>query len=85
MTVEILRRAVRDDVGAELDRALDVRARERVVDDEARVMAVREVGGRAKIREAHDRVRRRFDEQHARRFRERALGLVQVACVDVGE
>ena len=45
VAVEILRRAVHDQVGAEFDRPLDVRAGERVVDDEPQVVAVRERGG----------------------------------------
>ena len=69
-----------DEVGAELDRPLEVRARERVVDDEPRrrggaraSAAAREVG------EPHHRVGRRLDEQHPRRRRDRALDRVEVA------
>ena len=47
VAAEVLRRRVDDDVGAELERALEVRRRERVVDDEQRAGLVRGVGGRA--------------------------------------
>ena len=45
MTVQILRRRVKDDVGAELERPLEVRRREGVVDDQQRAAAVRDVRG----------------------------------------
>ena len=48
VAVEVFRRAVDDQIGAELDRALEARARERVVHDQARVVPVRQLGrGRA--------------------------------------
>ena len=47
------------------------------------VVAVREVGGRAQVGEAHHRVGRRLDEQHPRRRRDRALDLVELRRVDV--
>ena len=42
VAVEVLRRAVHDDVGAERERPLQARARERVVDDERRAARVRQ-------------------------------------------
>ena len=51
VAVQVFGRAVDDQIGAELDRALDVRARERVVDDEARVVPVRELRRGAQIGE----------------------------------
>ena len=50
VAVQVLRRAVDDEVGAELERPLQVRARERVVDDEPGAVPVRQVGGRARGR-----------------------------------
>ena len=47
-----------DDVGAELQRALEVRRGERVVDDEQRAGRVRGVGGAADVDQVQERVRR---------------------------
>ena len=44
VAVQILGRAVGDQIGAELDRPLDVRAGEGVVDDQPRAVPVRELG-----------------------------------------
>ena len=74
-----------DEVGAELDRPLDVGAGERVVDDQPDVVAVREVGRGAQVGDPHHRVGRRLDEQHPRRRRHRALDLVELRRVDVAE
>ena len=68
-----------DQIGAELDRPLNVGAGERVVDDEPGVVAMREIGGGAQVRDAHHRVGRRLDEQHPRRRRDRALDLVELS------
>ena len=48
VAVQELRRAVHDDVGAERQRPLDVRAGERVVDDHADVVPVRDVAARTR-------------------------------------
>ena len=85
VTVEVLRGAVRDQIGAELDRPLDVRARERVVDDQPRIVTVGEIGRRSKVGDAHHRIGRGFDEQHPGRGRHRALDVVEVRRVDVRE
>ena len=45
VAAEVLRRRVDDDVGAELERLLEVRRREGVVDDEQRAGRVRRLGG----------------------------------------
>ena len=52
VAVEVLGRAVDDEVGAELDRTLEARARERVVDDELDAMAARELAARRRDRSA---------------------------------
>ena len=85
VAVQILRGAVDDEVGAELERALEVRARERVVDDEPDAVPVRDVGGRGGGRSAAGRVGRRLDEEHPGCRRERPLDRVEIAGVDVGE
>ena len=66
VAAEVLRRRVDDDVGAELERPLQIRRRERVVDDEDRAGRVRRVGGRADVDDVEQRVRRRLDPDHAR-------------------
>ena len=66
VAVQVLRGAVRDEVGAELDRALQARAGKGVVDDEPQAASVRQIRGGAQIGEPHHRVAGRFDEQHPR-------------------
>ena len=61
VTAEVLRRRVHDEVGAELERLLQVRRRERVVDDEQRTDRVRRVCGLADVDDVQKRVRRRLD------------------------
>ena len=61
VAAEVLRRRVDDDVGAEVERLLQVRRRERVVDDEQRADGVRRVGGLADVDDVQQRVRRRLD------------------------
>ena len=66
VAAEVLRRRVHDDVGAELERLLQVRRRERVVDDEQRAGGVRRVGGGADVDDVEERVRRRLDPDEPR-------------------
>ena len=66
VAAEVLRRRVDDDVGAEVERLLQVRRRERVVDDEDRADGVRRVGGRADVDDVEQRIRRRLDPDHPR-------------------
>ena len=73
VAVQVLGRAVHDQVGAELDRPLDVRAGEGVVDDQPRAVPMGELGGGGEVGQPHQRVAGRLDEQHPRRRRERAL------------
>ena len=58
---EVLRRRVHDDVGAELERLLEVRRREGVVDDEQRAGGVRGIGRGPDVDDVEQRVRRRLD------------------------
>ena len=66
VAVQVLGRAVHDEVGAELDRPLQARARERVVDDDLDAAPVRELGAAGDVGEPQHRVGRRLDEQHPR-------------------
>ena len=61
VAAEVLRRRVHDRVGAELERLLEVRRGERVVDDEQRADGVRCGGGLADVDDVQHRVRRRLD------------------------
>ena len=61
VAAEVLRRRVHDDVGAERERLLQVRRRERVVDDDARVALVRELRDRLDVDDRQHRVGRRLD------------------------
>ena len=58
---EVLGAAVKDDVGAEVDRIAEVRAHEGIVRDEERAVRVREVCHRRDVRHLHHRIRRRLD------------------------
>ena len=60
--VQILRRRVEDDVGAELERTLEVGRREGVVDDEQRAAAMRDLGHGGDVGEAHQRIARRLEQ-----------------------
>ena len=66
VAAEVLRRGVDDDVGAELERPLQVRRRERVVDDDDRAGFVRRVGGGVDVDDVQQRVGRRLDPDQAR-------------------
>ena len=66
MAAEILRRRVDDDVGAELERALEEGRGERVVDDEDRARCVRRVRSRADVDHVQHGIRRRLDPDEAR-------------------
>ncbi len=57
---EVFRRRVDDDVGAELERLLQVRARERVVHDEHRAGGVCRLSGSADVDDVQERVRGRL-------------------------
>ena len=85
MSVEVLRRTVRHQIGAELDRPLDAGTGEGVVHDEPDVVAMREIRRRPQVRDAHHRIGGRLDEQHPCRRRERALDVVKLRRVHVTE
>ncbi len=86
VAAEVLRRRVDDGVGAEDERLLQVRRRERVVDDERRADRVRGGGGLADVDDVQQRVRRRLDPDHAHVVVEvRREVVVELARRDVGE
>jgi hypothetical protein len=64
--VQVLRRAVDDEVGAEREGALQRRAREGVVHDEAHAARARDLGGAGDVGHAEHRVGRCLDEDHLR-------------------
>ena len=80
VTAEVLRRRVHDDVGAERERPLQERRRERVVDDDACAARVRERGDRGDVDDGERRIGGRLDP-HQRG----AVGPVATERVDVGE
>ncbi len=55
-----------DDVGAERERLLQVRGRERVVDDDEGADRMRRLGGRTDVDEVQERIRRRLEPDEAR-------------------
>ena len=83
--VQKLRRAVDDEVGAEVDRPLDRRAGERVVDDDDDVTGVRDRTGSSEVGESQRRVRRRLEEQHPRVGADGGFDRLEIGRVDVGE
>ena len=72
VAAEELRRGLDDEVRAELERPADVRARERVVDDVRRAVAVGEVGQRGVVADEGRGVRDRLRVEDAGRARPRA-------------
>ena len=68
VAVQVLRHRVRDDVGAELERPLEVRRHERVVDGEQRCrVGLQTCGDRRDVDELQHRVGRRLDPHELRR------------------
>ena len=65
VAAEVLRRRVDDDVGAELERELEVRRGEGVVDDDEGAGGVRGVGRLADVDDVEERVRRRLEPDDA--------------------
>ena len=78
---QVLRRAVDDRAGAELERALADRGGERVVDRDEDVRADRR-DQRGQVDHVERRVRRRLDPDELRLGAQRALHRVEVALVD---
>ena len=83
--VEELRRAVQHDIGAEGERALDIRAGKGVVDDDADVLAMRDGAHALDVGDVQHRVGRRLDEQVFRVRLQRRLDELGLRGVDVGE
>ena len=85
MAGKVLRHAVDDEVGAELERLLEQRRRERVVDDEQGAGLVRRRPDRGDVVHEQTRVRRRFDPHQLGLARERRLQRGRVADVDLAD
>src|SRR5665647_2066991 len=74
-----------DDVGPVRERLLEEGRREGVVDDEQRLMRVRNHGGGRQVGDLHQRIRRRFDEYRLRIGGAGILDVLHVGGVDVRE
>src|SRR5207249_8528533 len=83
VAVQVFGRAVDDEIGAGLDRSLNVRARERVVDGQAEIVPVGDLGGGSQVGEREDGVGRRLDEQHPGLRRDRTFNEIESRRVDV--
>ena len=81
VTAEVLRRRVHRRVGAERERLLEVRRRERVVDDDPRLALVRELRHRRDVDDREQRVGRRLDPHHAGLGLPRGLERARVAQI----
>ena len=83
MSGQIFRDAVDDDVCPKLERLLEARRRERIIDHDECAARVRELGDRRNIRDQEARVRGRFDPDEARIGRKRGLDGLQVGRVNL--
>ena len=78
---EVLGHGVHDDVGAELERALHQRRRERVVDADERARRVRGLDERGQVGDLEHRVGRRLDPEQRRRRRASAATTAAVSSM----
>ena len=86
MPAEVLRRRVHHGVGAEVERLLQIRRRERVVDDEHRADRVRGIRRLADVDDVEQRVRGRLDPHEPHVLAEvRREVVVELVRRDVGE
>jgi hypothetical protein len=74
-----------DDVGAKLQRALEVRRGERIVDDEQRAAAMRDVSHGGDVSQAHERIARRLEQDCTGGLRHRVGHALRIAGIDVAE
>src|SRR5919199_1615102 len=81
MPAQVLGRAVVDDVGAQLERTLAVRAGERVVDGHQDVALVRQLGHGGDIDQLEQRVGRAFKPDQFRALLERGLDVVRARSI----
>ncbi len=82
LTVDVLGARVDDDVGAEIDAALQQRGGEDVVQHHLRARRVRHLGDASHVDEGLHRVRRGLEEDRGGGHRQRLLPLVEVLAVD---
>jgi len=79
---EVLGGRVHDDVGPERERPLEIRRRERVVDDDARACRTRDTHDACDVDDVQQRVRGRLDPHDLRRRTQRGAERVEVADAD---
>ncbi len=82
LAVDVLGRRMHDDVGPELERPLQDRRREGVVEHDRGAGLVREVAHCFHIDDVEHRVRGRFEQHRLRRLAERLLPLRKITAID---
>ncbi len=82
LAVDIFGRRMHHDVGAELERPLQARRREGIVDHKPRAPFVRDGGDGFQVDDGERRVRRRLQEQHLGFGAHRLRPLIDVAAID---
>ncbi len=82
VAVEIFRRRMNDDIEAQFERALNPRARERVVRHRERTVFVREARDDFEIGEFEQRIARRFDPHHFRLRLQRVEQIFRIREID---
>src|SRR5258705_4694351 len=85
MAVEILGSEVIDDVGAVLERPLEIRRSKGVVDDEECILSFRDLPDRREIGDPHHRIGRRFHHDRDRILVARILYVLRITTVYVRE
>ena len=83
--VQVLRRRVQNDVGAELERLLEVRRGEGVVDDEQRPRLAGDRASRGEVAQAHHRIRRGLGVNDLGVGRDGSRHGLRIATVHEGE
>src|SRR5450759_3146200 len=85
VSVEEFRGGVDHHVGAEFDRALEIRRHESVVGDDFDAVPVAEFADGTEVAELHQRVGRRLQKHQPGVLLDCAFNVVDVGCIDVGE
>ena len=82
LPVDVLGRGVHHQIGAELERPLQDRRREHVVDDHPGAGPMRQLGDGGDVDQLERRIARGFEQDEARRRRQRRRPLVEIGAVD---
>ena len=86
VAIEVLRGRMNNNIGAKLDRPLEVRRHERIVDSKPAVGTVmRDFRERTNVRDRHDRVCGCLDKNHTRVGADGSFDIARIRCVDVRE